>query len=126
MADSIGAAYAEAVTSMTKSHVLREPFAILVVHQLNMLWYAAQNDDSDDRGCCADCCAPCGIVRDLLDVGVLPDVIGWAPEHLTETWQPLDEAWLRARWACRSRPPCGDDPDADPDNCQTGEPGCAG
>lgn len=86
---------------------------ILIVHQLNMLFCADQREDPDDRGCCADCCAPCGVIRDLLDAGTLRDAIADAPPHLADSWVNLDENWLRRQWRCRDNPPCergGDEP----------------
>lgn len=76
-----------------------EAFGTLVVARLNELGY-------DGMECCADCCAPCGSVRDLLDAGILDAVIAQAPPHLAVMYQPLDEKWLRSRWGCTSRPRC--------------------
>lgn len=77
---------------------LSKALAILVVHELNVL--------AQDEGCCADCCAPCGVLRALLDDGQLPTIIARAPAHLAEAWRPFDEAAIRARWGCQSRPRC--------------------
>lgn len=63
--------------------------------------------------CCPDCCAPCGLLRDLLDAGTLDEIVQLAPAH---HWRDIawatngvvDEQWLRACWDCTSRPRCGD------------------
>lgn len=70
---------------------------ILVVHELNML---------HQEPCCERCCAPCGVLADLLDSGRLRGVLADAPAHLTQTWDDLTDEWLRSRWSCQSNPPC--------------------
>lgn len=92
---------------MSEYHLTR--YATLVVGELNMLW--AQE-------CCATCCAPCTVIRDLLDDGHLDDVVRQAPEHLwtgAEWWvnDSVDRAWLTSRWACMSKPQCDEAEPAD-------------
>lgn len=62
--------------------------------------------------CCPDCCGPCGLLRELLDTGLLDTVVRQGPPHL---WRDgvafmkdgaVDKDWLRACWACTSDPPC--------------------
>lgn len=75
--------------------------AVFVVAELNIM--------NRDEGCCADCCAPCGVLRELLDDGRLPAIIANLPKdlrHLGEAWTPLDETAIRALWRCGSNPPC--------------------
>jgi hypothetical protein len=90
-------------------------FAVLAVHALNVLEQEAASEDESRAidgelptgvACCADCCAPCGELRSMLDRGTLESVIRQAPEHLTGQWLPLDSKLLRSRWACQSRPAC--------------------
>lgn len=76
---------------------------MLVCDALNMLW----------RGpCCADCCAPCELLRRLADANYLTTVVKQAPEHLwgpTIAWwsgDGVDLDWLRSQWACQNHPPC--------------------
>lgn len=81
--------------------ISRQETGTLVVHQLDTL-YAEQ--------CCPECCAPCGVVRDLLDRGDLNEVVMWAP---TELWRDshwwrnglgVDPWWLNSRWLCSNYP----------------------
>jgi hypothetical protein len=88
----------------------REAFGTLVVHELNVLSIEQERNrvDEDPRPftCCARCCAPCGVLLDLLDAGRLTEVISWAPRELAADWRLLNEQWLRDRWGCNNNPPC--------------------
>jgi len=71
------------------------------------------NDDmGTEDGCCPDCCAPCGVVREIDQAGLLDTVVTWAPNHLwgdgTMWWRngSVDRTWLYAIWDCQSRPHC--------------------
>lgn len=70
----------------------------LVVHELNVL--------KDGDPCCELCCAPCGVLADLLDTGRLREVIAAAPPHLARDADGVTDEWLRSRWGCQSNPPC--------------------
>lgn len=76
---------------------LNQALGTLVVHQLNVL--------SADP-CCERCCAPCGVLVDLLDSGRLREVIAAAPPHIAEMADGVTDEWLRSRWACQNNPPC--------------------
>jgi hypothetical protein len=83
--------------------------AVLVVHQLNELY---------GRACCAKCCAPCSVVKDLADSGRLDNVIRMAPAELYEdsAWWIGDGvylAWLYSRWQCGAHPRCSYADDGD-------------
>jgi hypothetical protein len=81
---------------------LRTRLAILLVHELNMLW---------QEPCCSTCCGPCTVVRDLADQQQLDAAIQFAPAHYYEgsSWwvgDAVDRSWLYSRWACQSNPTC--------------------
>lgn len=88
---------------------------VLVVVCLNMLPHPQDLAEGNAfaRQCCPDCCAPCGLLRDLLDAGTLDQVVQLAPSHY---WQDIawadngvvDKQWLRACWDCTSQPRCDD------------------
>jgi len=87
-----------------------EQQAVLVISSLNLLphpddltdYLAGKNDFG--HGCCADCCAPCGILRDLRDAGTLDDIVRICPPHYwtgLTWWTPdgVDKNWLQACWS---------------------------
>lgn len=80
------------------SQSLNQALGTLVVHELNVL---AHGDP-----CCERCCAPCGVLADLLDSGRLRDVIALAPPHIAADADGVTEEWLRSRWGCQAEPPC--------------------
>lgn len=85
-----------------------EAFGILVVHQLNTLY--RDSDHTVEAACCADCCAACGVIRDLAaNDDDLEQAIASAPAHLAAPWLNsgrIDRTWLASRWDCTSRPRC--------------------
>ena len=88
----------------------REALGTLVVHELNVLSIERSRNEVDEDPrpftCCSRCCAPCGVLRDLLDDGRIREVISWAPRELAADWRLLNEEWLRDQWGCNSNPPC--------------------
>lgn len=76
--------------------------AVLIVAQLNALY---------QEPCCAKCCGPCGVVKDLADAGQLDNAIKLGPAHFYEGcdwWVAggVDRRWLYSRWDCLSNPRC--------------------
>jgi hypothetical protein len=67
--------------------------AALVAHAINCI---------DDDGCCPDCCAPCGALRDLDATGRLDDAVRpYAEQGCDLDWWAggaVDRQWLHARW----------------------------
>lgn len=88
----------------------REAFGTLVVHELNVLIQETDRNATDEHPtpftCCPRCCAPCGVLEQLLNNGRLREVISWAPRDLASDWRLVNEQWLRDRWGCNSNPPC--------------------
>jgi hypothetical protein len=87
----------------------REALGTLVVHELNVLSQETARNETDEDPtpftCCARCCAPCGVLEQLLNDGRLAEVVSWAPPEIAPG-EPVDEQWLRDRWGCNSNPPC--------------------
>lgn len=90
---------------------------VLIVSTLNKLPTLSDIVDPDLRqvveGCCPNCCAPCGVVRQLHLSGDLDEVVTWAPNHMWRDvlwWRSghVDRVWLYAIWDCTSRPRCDD------------------
>lgn len=69
----------------------------LVVHEINIL---------AGSPCCERCCAPCGVLADLLDTGRLRTVISAAPPYISAMADGVTDEWLRSRWTCQANPPC--------------------
>ena len=88
----------------------REAFGTLVVHELNVLSMEQGRNEVDEHPtpftCCSHCCAPCGVLAQLVDAGRLHEVISWAPQDIASDWRLVSEQWLRDRWGCNSNPPC--------------------
>lgn len=80
---------------------LGQALGTLVVHEINKLREA-------EDGCCERCCAPCGVLADLLGTGRLYSVIAEAPPHIIGSAGEIPEEWFRSRWTCQSYPPCAD------------------
>lgn len=84
-----------------------EALGIFVVHHLNILY--SITSVGEDVACCADCCAPCDVIRQLADSGDdLEQVIAAAPEHIADSWveRGVDRDWLASCWDCQDNPPC--------------------
>jgi hypothetical protein len=84
---------------------------MLVCFALNTLW--AQAQDEDCPGCCPNCCAPCYLLRELDEGGLLDDVVRQAPPELWQgvSWwrnNQVDRNWLHASQQCMARPRCAD------------------
>lgn len=81
----------------------------LVHFAIDKLWHCVADEDPDGDffGCCPRCCAPCGVLAELLESGELDAwVLGW-PDQLpgTSWWDAsrsqvdrdfLERAWSRA------------------------------
>lgn len=73
--------------------IAREQFGILITHELNVLW---------GTPCCSTCCAPCGVLKDLADSGMIHYYVRAAPEDLTsdnDWWAggAVNLTWLYSR-----------------------------
>jgi hypothetical protein len=93
---------------------LMERFAVLAVGALNDILSVYED------GCCADCCHPCSVLRDMIEDGSLDALISeHAPaQHLVYSWwlvpqyeQDLrkghvDVELFKALCRCGSRPEC--------------------
>lgn len=92
-----------------------------VVNMLGIMVISNINDHAaggvDEQGCCPDCCAPCGVTRDLLDDGDLDyhlragvSDIGGGWEWWNDETGTVDADWLRSRWKCQANPACEEVP----------------
>jgi hypothetical protein len=93
---------------------LMERFAVMVVGAINNVLMGYED------GCCADCCHPCSVLRDMIEDGSLDALISeHAPaQHLVYDWWKVpqyeqdirqghvDTALFAALWRCGSRPQC--------------------
>src|ERR1700710_1764270 len=59
--------------------------------------------DEDDEGCCPECCAPCGAIRQLRDAGQLDDILrgtdfasGWS--YWDDELDQVDRVMLDRVW----------------------------
>lgn len=85
-------------------------------NMLGVLLIANINDHAME-GCCPDCCAPCSVIRDLLnEPGELDYFLRFGVEEIGGGWTwwndetgTVDADWLRSRWSCQSKPPCEDE-----------------
>jgi hypothetical protein len=73
--------------------IAREQFGTLIVHELNMV---------HQMPCCSTCCAPCGVLKDLADSGMIHYYVRAAPAHLLvgSAWWVNDAVnlpWLYSR-----------------------------
>lgn len=98
-------------------------YATLVCYALDQLWVQGEDD-----GCCPQCCAPCSVLKELQDSGLLNALVRQAPEHLwlnAAWWINLmvDPEWLSAAWRMTSchEPMSGrSDPEELPDSADPG------
>jgi hypothetical protein len=101
--------------------------AIFVVDALSRLPHPDDLAEGADHVelCCPDCCAPCGVLRDLLESGRLDAVVAQAPPEMGipgYSWMRggrVNTDWLRACWACVQQPPCSVEPDEETELCPT-------
>ena len=72
----------------------------------------------EDQGCCPDCCAPCGVTRDLFehDEGQFNFLLRAGVREIGGGWSwwndeegTVDADWLRSRWKCQTHPVCEED-----------------
>lgn len=89
---------------------------ILLICALDKLPFLGDylNPELDVDGCCPDCCAQCGLVRDVDRAGQLDDIITEGPSFLwsqSAWWRKskVDRVWLYAVWDCQFRPNCKTD-----------------
>lgn len=88
---------------------------MLVCHALNQLPHPQELAEGQPwaEKCCPDCCAPCGLLRDLDDDGTLDTIVRKAPAGVWgDGWAwwsdegGVDKDWLYASWGCTSQPKC--------------------
>jgi hypothetical protein len=79
--------------------------AFLVTGHVNNLWSQWAND-KEAPGCCPECCAPCGALKDLLDRGQLDELYGAYMDHCgtdSDTWdvdkRQVGREWLLEAWS---------------------------
>lgn len=83
---------------------MAQVWAILVAGHVNQLWDQWQN--SEEGGCCNQCCGPCWALKELLDRGALD---GYYAAYLkdagggSDVWdeknQQIDRKFLTEAWA---------------------------
>jgi len=86
--------------------VKRGTVAMLADHALTQVWEIDQHPDGD--GCCPQCCAPCAALKQLLDAGLLDDLLRprMQPCGSDERWDytadRVDRAILARVWRMTS------------------------
>ncbi len=88
---------------------LQEQGTLLMV-ELNKLPDPDDLSGNADRSCCPDCCASCGVLRDVLESGRINDLIRQSDIYDTDwSWQTpagdVDEDHLRRVWWCENQVP---------------------
>ena len=90
------------------SPATRRSVGMLTHFALNQLWAASPEaipGDLEQLGCCPDCCAPCGVLRELARSGDLDAWVRAWPDDLSdiiwwdETTKTVRRDWLAASWA---------------------------
>lgn len=80
--------------------VARGWLGVMVVHELNVLW---------NSPCCATCCAPCGVLKEMADTGIIHFYVRSAPNNLADGsawWLPggaVNLEWLEDAISGRDR-----------------------
>ncbi len=101
----------------------RRQVGVLLHFALDHLWYVSpaaapegeEPEPGDFEGCCHRCCAPCSVIKELLDSGDLDVWLRQWPDGLNScAWwdsagQHVDRTWLAEAWAGMSEGRCHDE-----------------
>ena len=77
---------------MIQSRLDRTWLGIMVIHSLNVLYGDA---------CCATCCAPCGVIKEMADTGIINFYVRAAPEELfkgSAWWVAGADGMVNVEW----------------------------
>ncbi len=89
----------------------RRQVAMLLHTAVDHLFYRVTDAD-EGRGCCYRCCAPCSVIKELLDSGDLDVWLRQWPDGLASVWwvdERVDRALLDQAWSGMSERRCRDE-----------------